>query len=186
VIGGDAGTAEGDFASALIWSSRPGQELPMLMIVTNNRFGISTPAQTQHGEKNIADRARAFGIECGVADGNHPEKIWKSLGSAMDFVRETGKPYLLEVEVSRIYGHSSSSGANRLKEELCPIETFSKKLIKQGWLEEDEVQRFWDSAWTEANAALDLARSEPYPDPSTVQHHTFANNEAAGVPGRGI
>jgi 2-oxoisovalerate dehydrogenase E1 component alpha subunit len=42
VIGGDAGTAEGDFASCLIWSSRPKEELPLLMIVTNNGFGIST------------------------------------------------------------------------------------------------------------------------------------------------
>src|SRR6476619_1557476 len=43
VQGGDAGTAEGDFATALVWSSRRGAELPMLMIVTNNRYGISTP-----------------------------------------------------------------------------------------------------------------------------------------------
>src|SRR5690606_26142438 len=51
VQGGDAGTAEGDFASCLVWASRPGAELPMLIIVTNNQWGISTAADTQHGEK---------------------------------------------------------------------------------------------------------------------------------------
>src|SRR6185436_19506542 len=49
VQGGDAGTAEGDFATALVWSSRKGQELPLLILVTNNRFGISTPYAGQHG-----------------------------------------------------------------------------------------------------------------------------------------
>src|SRR5271165_4783915 len=58
VQGGDAGTAEGDFATCLVWCSRPGNELPCLIVVTNNQWGISTPASEQHGEKHIADRAR--------------------------------------------------------------------------------------------------------------------------------
>ena len=66
VQGGDAGTAEGDFATCLIWASRPGAKLPVLMIVTNNEFGISTPAGTQHGEKHIADRGKAFEIETAI------------------------------------------------------------------------------------------------------------------------
>src|SRR5690606_26661908 len=56
VNGGDAGTAEGEFASCLVWSSRPGAELPILIIVTNNEWGISTSASTQHGEKKISSR----------------------------------------------------------------------------------------------------------------------------------
>jgi 2-oxoisovalerate dehydrogenase E1 component alpha subunit len=62
VVGGDAGTAEGDFASCLVWSSRPGQELPVLMIVMNNGWGISTCAESQHGEDRIIDRGKAFHI----------------------------------------------------------------------------------------------------------------------------
>src|ERR1700741_2033388 len=48
VFGGDAGSAEGDFASCMIWSTRPGNELPVLMVVSNNSFGISTPYQQVH------------------------------------------------------------------------------------------------------------------------------------------
>ena len=55
VTGGDAGTAEGDFASCLVWSSRPVNPLPVLVVVTNNKWGISTPAAGQHGERNIID-----------------------------------------------------------------------------------------------------------------------------------
>jgi 2-oxoisovalerate dehydrogenase E1 component alpha subunit len=184
VVGGDAGTAEGDFASCLIWSSRPNRELPVLMIVTNNQYGISTPAQTQHGEKNIADRGKAFGIKTQVADGTSPDKVWSALSEAFDTVRSTGKPYLLELSTSRLYGHSSSSGANRVKEEQCPIEIFEKKLIKQGWLNAEQAKRIFDEAWTEANHALDQARQEPWPDAATVLDHSFADNEKAGLPGR--
>ena len=62
VQGGDAGTAEADFATCLIWTSRPGRELPCLMIVANNEWGISTRTAEQHAEKHIADRGTAFGI----------------------------------------------------------------------------------------------------------------------------
>src|SRR5579885_2161405 len=51
VTGGDAGTAEGDFASCLVWSSRPGHELPIFSMVANNQWGISTPASTQHHDQ---------------------------------------------------------------------------------------------------------------------------------------
>src|SRR5258705_13544040 len=60
VQGGDAGTAEGDFATALVWSSRKGAELPLLMIVANNRWGISTAFAGQHGYDQTAERGKAF------------------------------------------------------------------------------------------------------------------------------
>lgn len=184
VIGGDAGTAESDFATALVWSSRPGEELPLLMIVTNNGYGISTPAATQHGERHIADRAKAFGIHCAVADGNQPERVWKALSDALEYVRNTGSPYLLELNVSRLYGHSSSSGANRIEGEECPIERFAAKLIKQGWLSDAQVTAIHDAAWAEANAALEVARKENPPEASTVLDHSFAKGKRAGLPGK--
>src|SRR5258708_4802921 len=79
VTGGDAGTAEGEFASCLIWSSRPANPLPLLIIVTNNEFGISTPAGEQHGEKRIADRGKAFGMETATVDGNDPENAYRAI-----------------------------------------------------------------------------------------------------------
>lgn len=184
VVGGDAGTAEGDFATALVWASRPGEELPLLMIVTNNHYGISTPSDTQHGEKHIADRAKAFGIHSATADGNSPDKVWAALTTAFDYVRSTGRPYLLELNVSRMYGHSSSSGANRVPNEECPIDKFSKKLIKQNWISEKQVQAAFDAAWEEANAGLETVRKEELPDPSTVHDHTFAGSQKGGLPGR--
>lgn len=185
VVGGDAGSAEGDFATCMIWSSRPKQEVPVLMIVTNNGYGISTPGNTQHGERHVADRGKPFGIETNVADGNSPEKVWEALQDAMDYVRTKGKPYLLELKVSRLYGHSSSSGSNRI-DEMCPVDSFEKKLLKQGWLTKADVAKVWESAQAEATAALEEVRGESYPAASTVHDHTFANNERGGIPGRDI
>src|SRR2546422_9515903 len=56
VCGGEAGTAEGDFASCMIWSTRPGNELPVLIIIMNNAWGISTPHCSQHSVKKMTDR----------------------------------------------------------------------------------------------------------------------------------
>ncbi|MBP7843426.1 MAG: thiamine pyrophosphate-dependent dehydrogenase E1 component subunit alpha [Proteobacteria bacterium] len=183
VLGGDAGTAEGDFATALIWSSRPGEELPLLMIVTNNQFGISTTYGTQHGEKNVADRAKAFGIMSSTADGNNPEKAWAALSNAMDYVRNSGRPFLLELSIARLNGHSSSSGANREEGFDC-IDAFEKKLLKHSWITEDSIKKIRHEATQEANDAYDIARKEAYPDPKTLHEHTFANNKAGGLPGK--
>src|SRR4029453_12815657 len=57
VLGGEAGTSEGDFTSCMEWSTRPGNDLPVLMVVTNNGWGVSTSVESQHGER-IADRGR--------------------------------------------------------------------------------------------------------------------------------
>ena len=111
VTGGEAGTAEGDFASCLVWTTRPGNELPVLMVVTNNGWGISTSAASQHGELHVADRGKAFGIPGQVVDGNDPIASWHAVRRAMEYVRRERRPYLLEANVSRLFGHSSSSGA---------------------------------------------------------------------------
>src|SRR5439155_16218930 len=96
VVGGDAGTAEGDFASCMIWSSRPGNELPVLMIVMNNGWGISTPACSQHGEHRISDRGTAFGITGEVVDGNDPVASWFAIQRGLRYTRQTRRPYMLE------------------------------------------------------------------------------------------
>ena len=129
ITGGDAGTAEADFASCLIWASRPKAELPMLITVQNNQWGISTDYQSQHGEKHIAHRGEAFRIKTYVVNGNDPIESYIKLKEAMNYVRKNHKPVLMEAFVSRLYGHSSADGANR-RDELCCIERFEKNLKK--------------------------------------------------------
>src|SRR6266542_6820626 len=169
VTGGDAGTAEGDFASCMVWSTRPGNELPVLIVVMNNGWGISTPACSQHGEKHIIDRGKAFGIPGEVVDGNDPVASWHAVRRAMEHCRTERRPYLLEAMVSRLYGHSSSSGALRVKAEPDCIELFEQKLLEAGLITQEEIEQTHEDAKAEAEAALEEATGEPRPTPGDVE-----------------
>ena len=92
------------------------------MIVTNNGYGISTPAESQHAETHIIDRGKAFGIPGEVVDGNDPIASWYAIRRAMAYCRRERRPFLLEAMVSRLHGHSSSSGAALVKDELGPLD----------------------------------------------------------------
>ena len=173
VNGGDAGSAEAEFASCLIWSSRPNFELPILMIVTNNQFGISTPAKTQHGEKNVADRGTAFGIKTRVINGNDVEESWFALQEAMEYVRKERKPYLLEARVSRLYGHSSASGANFVPGEEDPLVTFEAKLEKAGILSRAKMDEIRANHTQEMLDIAKKVKEEAMPDGSTIYDHVY-------------
>jgi 2-oxoisovalerate dehydrogenase E1 component alpha subunit len=180
VVGGDAGTAEGDFASCLIWSTRPGNELPVLMIVMNNGWGISTPHETQHSEKYIAERGKAFGIATEVVDGNDVAASWHCLERGIAYCRKERKPFLIEAQVSRLYGHSSSSGAPRSSDADC-IELFEKKLLASKILDADDIAKVHEEAQAEAATAAEQVAKEPRPQPSDVEKFTYAASEVDAV-----
>lgn len=181
VTGGDAGTAEGDFASALVWSSRPAGTLPLLMIVTNNKFGISTPWDGQHGEKHIIDRAKAFGIKTNLINGNDVMESWQALEEAMEYVRTERKPFLLEARVSRLYGHSSASGAPRWNEEDC-LEVFEQQLLKQKFITKDEIAKLHEKYTAKITEAYKQVQQEPFPSATSIYDHVWA--EENGDKGR--
>lgn len=177
VTGGDAGTAEGDFASCLVWSTRPGNELPVLIIVANNRWGISTPASAVQGVKHIADRGKAFGMATRTIDGNDPVASYHALREAMEYVRTQRKPFLLEALVSRLYGHSSASGANFVGDEVDCIARFEERLERDGVLTRAQMDGV-RSRWTEEIAELArTVRDEPLPSPDSVWDHVYAEKK---------
>lgn len=180
VQGGDAGTAEGDFASCLVWASRPGQELPMLIIVTNNSWGISTPSCTQHGEKRIADRGIAFGMKTATIDGNDVESAYRGLESAMAYVRRERKPFLLEVTLSRLYGHSSSSGSNYEAGQIDCLDEIQKKVVQRGVRTEAECKALADRWEQFFLVASRMVVVEPKPEAEMIWEHVFADKDHVG------
>jgi 2-oxoisovalerate dehydrogenase E1 component alpha subunit len=187
VQGGDAGTAEGDFATCMIWCSRPGNELPCLMLVTNNQWGISTPASEQHGERCIADRGKAFGIKSARIDGNDVETAYRELRRAIEYVRTERRPFLLEAMVSRLYGHSSASGANFVPDEADCLVQLEKKLEDRKLLSRaamDELRAKYTQELLEASKRV---REEPQPSGTTIWDHVFSERDLVheGVDGRG-
>jgi 2-oxoisovalerate dehydrogenase E1 component alpha subunit len=184
VNGGDAGAAEGDFETCLIWSSRPGHELPVLILVGHNKFGISTPSSEEWPLQDLTQRAVPYGIRRAVVDGNDPEAAYLALEEAIAYIRETRRPFCLQGNVSRLNGHSSSTGGGRINERDC-IADYEQKLFKSGLLTADTAKQVWDKYRQEAREVLDQVRNEPYPEGSTIMLHTFVEEEASGSQGEG-
>ncbi|RYZ80387.1 MAG: thiamine pyrophosphate-dependent dehydrogenase E1 component subunit alpha, partial [Proteobacteria bacterium] len=155
------------------------QELPVLITVQNNGYGISTAYEGQHGETEIADRARAFNIRARVINGNDPVEAYLAIKEEMEYIRQTGKPSFLEVRVSRLYGHSSADGANRNKDLVDCVTTFEQQLIDAGHLTKDAALKLWEQYEAEGVAAQLEARSEPTPTAESVWNNVYVNSENA-------
>ncbi len=176
VTGGDAGTAEGDFASCLIWASRPGKEVPLYITVQNNKWGISTSFDDQHGEKHIADRGKAFGIRTNVVNGNDPIESYFAISQDLEYIRKNTKPVLTEFMVSRLYGHSSASGANREAGD-CPIDLFEKRLVDSKYVAPGFVKELWAKYDAESREAAEIVRKEPVPTRESIWEHVYVGSE---------
>jgi 2-oxoisovalerate dehydrogenase E1 component alpha subunit len=181
VVGGEASTAEGDFASCMVWSTRPGNELPVLIIVMDNRWGVSTPAATQHGEQHVIDRGTAFGIPGEVVDGNDPIASWHAIDRGMAYCRQKQRPYMIEARVARLYGHSSSSGGARIEGEDDCIARLERKLRATDCITQEAIDRIHEEAQQEAEAAAVQALQEARPTPADVYRHTYAPSRVDAV-----
>lgn len=177
VNGGDAGTAEGDFATCLNWISRPNRELPVLVLVVNNKYGISTPFDEVHGDRIIARRGEPFGIRWDVVDGNDPEASWNKLCEVMSYIRGERKPFVLEAFVSRLHGHSSSSGAARVEDEADCVEMYEKRLVEQGVLTQAEAEGLREQEAKRMLELLEEVRKEPDPQPEDIYKYAFVEED---------
>lgn len=177
VNGGDAGTAEGEFQSCLLWATRPENELPILIIVTNNEWGISTPTPTQQGARSIADRAKPFGMPARVIDGNNVEESWQALNEAMDYIRKERKPYFIEARVSRLYGHSSATGCNFVTEEADPLFLIEKRLEEEKITSRKQMDEMREKIYQKYQDMANRVKKEPMPDPSSIYDYTYKDQK---------
>src|SRR5262245_56398563 len=151
------------------------------MLVANNRYGISTDIETVTAEKRIARRAEPYGIRAETVDGNDPVVIWNALHRAMQYCRRERKPFLLEAMVSRLHGHSSSSGAQRNWNEVDVLAKFEQQLIDSGASDTAGVKSLKDEAKREADEAVVAAMKEAEPTREDVMRYTYAPSEVDAV-----
>lgn len=180
VVGGESGTAEGDFASCMLWSTRPGLEVPLLIIVMNNGWGISTSHCSVQACADVIDRGKAFGIPGEVVDGNDPIASWFALEKAFTYCRTHRRPYMIEAKVSRLNGHSSSSGAPRSADPDC-LAQFEKTLIEHDIADASLIDKVHGDAKAETEAAVATAMKELKPQPEDTVKFTYAPSRVDAV-----
>ena len=92
----------------------------------------------------------------------------------MDYVRTERKPFLLEAKVSRLYGHSSSSGANFISEEVDPLAEIEKRLEERAILTRAQMDALREKHTQYLLEASKRVRTEPQPHGNTIYDHVFA------------
>src|SRR5437667_1685632 len=109
-----------------------------------------------------------------------PEVIISELSAAMEYVRAERKTILLEAVLSRLYGHSSASGANRVNDEADCITGFERRLEERGLLKRQQIDELRAQFSAELLAAHKRVKEEPQPDPKSIYEHVFAERDLVG------
>ena len=135
---GEGGTSEGDFHEALntaaVW------DLPVIFIIENNGYGLSTPASEQYRCINLVDKAAGYGIEGVQIDGNNILTVYDTIKGVRDYCIKNQKPYLIECITFRMRGHEEASGIKYVPPELF-VEWDKKDPVKnyEEWLLEKKI-----------------------------------------------
>lgn len=145
VFSGDGGASEGDFHEALnvaaVW------ELPVIFVLENNGYGLSTPSREQFRCKQFIDKALGYGMRGVQVDGNNVLEVYQAVTELAEQMREDRQPVLLECMTFRMRGHEEASGTKYVPKELMqewahrdPVTNYENYLLAQGLLTPASVQ----------------------------------------------
>ena len=142
---GDGGTSEGDFHEALntaaVW------DLPVIFIIENNGYGLSTPTSEQYRCKSLVEKAAGYGIEGVQIDGNNVLTVYDTIQGVREYCIKNQKPYLIECMTFRMRGHEEASGVKYVPKNLFeeweqkdPIKNFETWLTGEGILSASSIE----------------------------------------------
>ncbi|MBA3649252.1 MAG: dehydrogenase [Chitinophagales bacterium] len=163
---GEGGTSEGDFHEALnvasVWN------LPVIFLIENNGYGLSTPSSEQFRCKQLADRAIGYGMEGITIDGNNIIEVYETIKGIRDYCIENQRPYLVECMTFRMRGHEEASGIKYVPKEMItewglkdPVISYENFLLENNILQEDIKNEFRNTLKTEIDEGLKTAFEEP-------------------------
>ena len=169
---GDGGTSEGDFHEACniaaVW------DLPVILLIENNGYGLSTPTNEQFRCKYLAERAVGYGMKGITIDGNNILEVYHTVKALAEDMRENPKPVLLECMTFRMRGHEEASGVKYVPKELFeiwekkdPVTNYENWLIEEGIISPDFPLMLKEEMDLEVRAAFDAADKQPDVTPST-------------------
>lgn len=188
VFSGDGGASEGDFHEAInvasVW------DLPVIFLVENNGYGLSTPSPEQFRHKFFVDKAPGYGIEGVQMDGNNILDVYRTIRSVAERVRTKRRPVLVEALTFRMRGHEEASGTKYVPKALIeawgakdPVSNFEHFLVREQVLTEKEIS----SLKATVKAAIDeewdrsTSGSEVRPSVDTELGDVYAPSSLAPV-----
>ncbi|HTD94890.1 MAG TPA: dehydrogenase E1 component subunit alpha/beta [Chitinophagaceae bacterium] len=142
---GDGGTSEGDFHEALnvaaVW------DLPVIFLIENNGYGLSTPTSEQYRCISLVDKAKGYGMEGVQIDGNNLLAVYETIRGVRDYCIKHQKPYLIEATTFRMRGHEEASGTKyvppklfELWEQKDPVKKYEEYILQQQALSAADIE----------------------------------------------
>ncbi len=165
VFTGEGATSEGDFHEALnvaaVW------DLPVIFIIENNAYGLSTPTNEQYRCKNLVDKAIGYGMEGYRIDGNNILEVYHTINDIALNIRQNPRPVLVECMTFRMRGHEEASGTKYIPQELFaewekkdPVKNFEEYLLQEKIIDEQTISEIRAEFKLEIDAEIELAFSE--------------------------
>lgn len=166
VFTGEGATSEGDFHEALniasVW------ELPVLFVIENNGYGLSTPTNEQYRCENLADKGIGYGMESHIVDGNNILEVYNLISNLKKSMETNPRPILLEFKTFRMRGHEEASGTKYVPQELMdewavkdPVENYRQFLKADKILTKEFDERLRTEIKKEIDESLAIANAEP-------------------------
>lgn len=181
---GDGGTSEGDFHEALniaaVW------DLPVIFIIENNGYGLSTPTSEQYRCKNLVDKAIGYGIEGVQIDGNNILSVYDTIKGVREYCIKNQKPYLIECMTFRMRGHEEASGVKYVPPELFelwgkkdPVKNYEDYLIAENILTVEKAEAIKAETKSYIETELKIADQARPMEVDTAEelHDVYAPNE---------
>ena len=186
---GDGGASEGDFHEALnvaaVW------QLPVIFMIENNGYGLSTPSNEQFRFKSFVDKGPAYGMEAVQIDGNNVLDVFTTVHRLAEDLRRNPRPVLVEALTFRMRGHEEASGTKYVPAELLqewaqkdPVENYEKWLLAEGIFTETARHSLREQLKKEIEAGLVEADAAPGPAADTA--HELADVYAPFTPDAGV
>lgn len=162
---GEGGTSEGEFHEALnmaaVW------QLPVIFVIENNGYGLSTPTSEQYRAKNLADRGIGYGMKSKIIDGNNILEVYSTIKKIAENIRKNPEPYLIECKTFRRRGHEEASGVKYVPASLMkewekkdPIDNYETYLVEEGVYKSSEIKDIRKKLKSEIGKDVKLAFTE--------------------------
>lgn len=171
---GDGGTSEGDFHEALNTAAVWG--LPVIFLIENNGYGLSTPVNEQFVCEHLADRAAGYGMKGITIDGNNIIEVYNTIREARNYCIQEQKPVLIEAMTFRMRGHEEASGTKYVPQHLFdewavkdPVSNFETFLLDNGHITQDEIDAIRTQIKSEIDAGVQVGFNAPDIVPDTTE-----------------